>query len=77
MPVPDHEPKCFEVALFDFGGVFIDSPFPAFRQACRRKGLDDLQQNLDVDESVGMHGILVNPDPASAMQDLKRLVTGE
>jgi len=40
LTVPDREPKRFEVALFDFGGVFIDSPFPAFREICRRKGLD-------------------------------------
>jgi len=36
----DSEPGRFQVALFDFGGVFVDSPFPAFREACRGKGLD-------------------------------------
>jgi epoxide hydrolase-like predicted phosphatase len=29
-----------EAALFDFGGVFIDSPFPAFEAQARKMGLD-------------------------------------
>jgi putative hydrolase of the HAD superfamily len=40
MTTPNREPKRFQVALFDFGGVFVDSPFPAFREVCRKKGLD-------------------------------------
>jgi epoxide hydrolase-like predicted phosphatase len=40
MPATNRNPRRFEVALFDFGGVFIESPFPAFRETCRRKGLD-------------------------------------
>jgi len=30
----------FQLALFDFGGVFIDSPFPAFEACSREMGLD-------------------------------------
>jgi epoxide hydrolase-like predicted phosphatase len=30
----------FEVVLFDFGGVFIDSPFPAFEAGSRELGVD-------------------------------------
>jgi len=40
MSALDREPGRFEVALFDFGGVFVDSPFPAFRELCRQQGLD-------------------------------------
>ena len=40
MSALDREPRRFEVALFDFGGVFVASPFPAFRELCRQQGLD-------------------------------------
>lgn len=40
MPASNAPPKRFEAALFDFGGVFVDSPFPALRETCRRKGID-------------------------------------
>lgn len=73
--------------VVDSSEVGIRKPNPAiYRLALERLGgipaeaaifLDDLQQNLDAAESVGMHGILVNPDPAPAMQELKRLVAGE
>jgi len=36
----DRNPRRFEVALFDFGGVFVDSPFPALREICREKDID-------------------------------------
>jgi epoxide hydrolase-like predicted phosphatase len=32
--------QCFEAVLFDFGGVFIDSPFPAFEASSRELGID-------------------------------------
>jgi putative hydrolase of the HAD superfamily len=32
--------QCFEAVLFDFGGVFIDSPFPAFEASSREMGID-------------------------------------
>jgi putative hydrolase of the HAD superfamily len=72
--------------VVDSSEVGIRKPDPAiYRLALERLGgipaeaaifLDDLQQNLDAAESVGMHGILVEPDPAGAMQELKRLVAG-
>jgi epoxide hydrolase-like predicted phosphatase len=32
--------QIFEAALFDFGGVFIDSPFPAIEAQAQKMGLD-------------------------------------
>jgi putative hydrolase of the HAD superfamily len=71
--------------VVDSSEVGIRKPDPAiYRLALERLGgipaesaifLDDLQQNLDAAESVGMHGILVEPDPAGAMQELKRLTS--
>ena len=71
--------------VVDSSEVGIRKPDPAiYRLALERLGdipaesalfLDDLQQNLDAAESVGMHGILVEPDPTPAMRELKRLTT--
>jgi len=37
----DHAPRrAYEAVLFDFGGVFIDSPFPAFIETSQQLGLD-------------------------------------
>jgi putative hydrolase of the HAD superfamily len=36
--------------------------------------LDDMEANVDAARSLGMHGIVVGPDPAEAMAELRELI---
>ena len=36
--------------------------------------VDDMTANVEAAQSIGMHGVVVGPDPAPAMDELKALV---
>jgi epoxide hydrolase-like predicted phosphatase len=56
----------YELALERLGGLAPEAAI----------FLDDLRENLEVAERLGMRGVLVEPDPASALKTLRGLVAG-
>ncbi len=77
--------ELFDVVI-DSSEVGIRKPNPAiFNLTLERLGiedpaaalfLDDFHGNIKAARSVGLHGILVEPDPAPAMAEVRRLVLG-
>ena len=60
------DPRIFELALERLGGV----------EAERAVFLDDFPGNVEAARRVGMTGILVESDPSSALEELRRLLEG-
>jgi epoxide hydrolase-like predicted phosphatase len=60
------DPAIYELALERLGGLTPESSI----------FLDDLPANLEVAERLGMRGILVEPDPGPALDELRSLVAG-
>jgi putative hydrolase of the HAD superfamily len=71
-------------AVIDSSEVGLRKPNPAiFQLALQRLGdvaaehavfLDDFRGNVDAARKLGMHGVLVEDDPSSALAELERLI---
>jgi epoxide hydrolase-like predicted phosphatase len=59
-------PQIYELALERLGGLRPEAAI----------FLDDLRPNVEAAEQLGMRGILVEPDPESALAELRSLVAG-